>query len=102
MLTAPAGVPARREMQAALRQMYRILLGREHVPEGITPAFIADRLPPLPARCVATPQPGCPHKPAPVLETGLLGRPSRGVFTDGAHADPLHCRACMGREKVRC
>jgi hypothetical protein len=37
-------------MQAALRQMYRILLGREHVPEGITPAFIADRLPPLPAR----------------------------------------------------
>lgn len=28
--------------------MYKILLRRERVPEGVTPAFIADELPPIP------------------------------------------------------
>ena len=37
-----------RETQRALRRMYKILLRRERVPDGVTPAFIADELPPVP------------------------------------------------------
>lgn len=41
-------VCAGRETQRALRRMYKILLRRERVPDGVTPAFIADELPPVP------------------------------------------------------